>query len=167
MKILSCKILWYWMATNFSSRVGKVRFTFIEWFREMKLEWVIYREWPHPTMFLRNIQHFSVKSTLLQNYRNYLKVDFTEIFELDRIFWYLSTHIDTSINWFHEKTVDCGADYLNFTNKVLEIENFKKDFEHGRIRTCNLLIRSQTRYPLRHAPILAEMGNCTLYDVCC
>ena len=28
----------------------------------------------------------------------------------------------------------------------------KKYFEHGRIRTCNLLIRSQTRYPLRHAP---------------
>ena len=26
----------------------------------------------------------------------------------------------------------------------------KKVFEHGRIRTCNLLIRSQTRYPLRH-----------------
>ena len=29
----------------------------------------------------------------------------------------------------------------------------KRIFEHGRIRTCNLLIRSQTRYPLRHAPI--------------
>ena len=28
----------------------------------------------------------------------------------------------------------------------------KMVFEHGRIRTCNLLIRSQTRYPLRHAP---------------
>ena len=27
--------------------------------------------------------------------------------------------------------------------------------EHGRIRTCNLLIRSQTRYPLRHAPTLS------------
>ena len=31
--------------------------------------------------------------------------------------------------------------------------NYQKvNFEHGRIRTCNLLIRSQTRYPLRHAP---------------
>ena len=30
----------------------------------------------------------------------------------------------------------------------------KKFFEHVRIRTCNLLIRSQTRYPLRHAPML-------------
>ena len=28
-------------------------------------------------------------------------------------------------------------------------------FEHGRNRTCNLLFRRQTRYPLRHAP------NCT------
>ncbi|KRY37950.1 hypothetical protein T01_7571 [Trichinella spiralis] len=27
-----------------------------------------------------------------------------------------------------------------------------KRIEHGRIRTCNLLIRSQTRYPLRHVP---------------
>ena len=27
---------------------------------------------------------------------------------------------------------------------------FKKIFDPGRIRTCNLLIRSQTRYPLRH-----------------
>ena len=27
----------------------------------------------------------------------------------------------------------------------------KRDVDHGRIRTCNLLIRSQTRCPLRHA----------------
>ena len=27
-------------------------------------------------------------------------------------------------------------------------------FEHGRTRTCNLLLRRQTRYPLRHAPEL-------------
>ena len=26
----------------------------------------------------------------------------------------------------------------------------KKDFERDRIRTCNLLLRRQTRYPLRH-----------------
>ena len=35
-----------------------------------------------------------------------------------------------------------------------KVSRKKKDcFEHGRIRTCNLLIRSQTRYPLRHAPL--------------
>ena len=35
-------------------------------------------------------------------------------------------------------------------------ERKKVLFEHGRIRTCNLLIRSQTRYPLRHAPALVS-----------
>ena len=29
-------------------------------------------------------------------------------------------------------------------------EGKKEFFDPGRIRTCNLLIRSQTRYPLRH-----------------
>ncbi|KAK6731265.1 hypothetical protein RB195_007625 [Necator americanus] len=27
----------------------------------------------------------------------------------------------------------------------------RKVLDHGRIRTCNLLLRRQTRYPLRHA----------------
>ena len=35
----------------------------------------------------------------------------------------------------------------------------KKYFEHGRTRTCNLPLRRRTRYPLRHAPDLAEMGR--------
>ena len=38
--------------------------------------------------------------------------------------------------------------------KVILKKIAKRFFEHGRIRTCNLLIRSQTRYPLRHAPVL-------------
>ena len=33
-------------------------------------------------------------------------------------------------------------------------EGKKKVFDLGRIRTCNLLIRSQTRYPLRHETLL-------------
>ena len=32
----------------------------------------------------------------------------------------------------------------------------EKLFELGRTRTCNLLIRSQTRYPLRHEPYVLE-----------
>ena len=42
----------------------------------------------------------------------------------------------------------------------LLLNSQKKIFiEHGRIRTCNLLIRSQTRYPLRHAPALILLNS--------
>ena len=33
----------------------------------------------------------------------------------------------------------------------------KKSIIRDRIRTCNLLVRSQTRYPLRHTDVLLEM----------
>ncbi|KAK6731254.1 hypothetical protein RB195_007615 [Necator americanus] len=32
----------------------------------------------------------------------------------------------------------------------------RKVLDHGRIRTCNLLLRRQTRYPLRHAKALTS-----------
>ena len=40
-----------------------------------------------------------------------------------------------------------GAKYF-FPLRI--VERILKIFDLGRIRTCNLLIRSQTRYPLRH-----------------
>ena len=43
----------------------------------------------------------------------------------------------------------------------------KKTFELARIRTWNLLIRSQTRYPLRHKPLafVAVFYNAISYSV--
>lgn len=39
----------------------------------------------------------------------------------------------------------------------------KKIVDLGRIRTCNLLIRSQTRYPLRHETKLSFEGVPLVY----
>ena len=39
----------------------------------------------------------------------------------------------------------------------------RQNCELGRIRTCNLLIRSQTRYPLRHEPFSTVSGWVLLY----
>ena len=44
--------------------------------------------------------------------------------------------------------------YLKIQNEVK-----KKFFEHGRTRTCNLPLRRRTRYPLRHAPDLVQLGR--------
>ena len=42
-------------------------------------------------------------------------------------------------------------------------EGKKEFFDPGRIRTCNLLIRSQTRYPLRHwTGMTSEVGPVAL-----
>ena len=38
-----------------------------------------------------------------------------------------------------------------------------KSFDLGRIRTCNLLIRSQTRYPLRHETKLQYSERCETF----
>ena len=47
--------------------------------------------------------------------------------------------------FFREKT------HLENRQNLMKLEGTGKKFvELGRIRTCNLLIRSQTRYPLRH-----------------
>ena len=44
---------------------------------------------------------------------------------------------------------------LKYWNKIIW-NNQQKKSESGRTRTCNLLIRSQTRYPLRHRPLIAS-----------
>ena len=46
-----------------------------------------------------------------------------------------------------------------YNNNVLGRYEIKLDPELGRIRTCNLLIRSQTRYPLRHESSLHKTRN--------
>ena len=43
---------------------------------------------------------------------------------------------------------------LKINVKIRTITSGKRVFDPGRIRTCNLLIRSQTRYPLRHEAIV-------------
>jgi hypothetical protein len=40
--------------------------------------------------------------------------------------------------------------HKHLVSSVNKIKKENKKFDLGRIRTCNLLIRSQTRYPLRH-----------------
>ena len=40
-----------------------------------------------------------------------------------------------------------------------KVKKRKKYFEHGRTRTCNLPLRRRTRYPLRHAPDVVNMGR--------
>ena len=50
---------------------------------------------------------------------------------------------------------------------LLRLEKVKKcrikpSFELARIRTWNLLIRSQTRYPLRHKPLVKPIGRVPL-----
>ena len=46
--------------------------------------------------------------------------------------------------------------YKSVINEIIIItnENLQKVCELARIRTWNLLIRSQTRYPLRHEPTI-------------
>jgi hypothetical protein len=43
-------------------------------------------------------------------------------------------------------------------------EGIKKVIDPGRIRTCNLLIRSQTRYPLRHRTLVSKEGKAMVYQ---
>ena len=45
----------------------------------------------------------------------------------------------------------------------------QKVIDPERIRTSNLLIRSQTRYPLRHGTLLLKQVNCFVYKLqwCC
>ena len=43
---------------------------------------------------------------------------------------------------------------LKINYNILTNTGGKRVFDPGRIRTCNLLIRSQTRYPLRHEAIV-------------
>ena len=40
--------------------------------------------------------------------------------------------------------------YFGLLCPTLTIDLYEKHYDPGRIRTCNLLIRSQTRSPLRH-----------------
>ena len=42
-------------------------------------------------------------------------------------------------------------------DKIVHKLILKIFFDHGRIRTCNLLIRSQTRCPLRHAAVVGSI----------
>ena len=44
--------------------------------------------------------------------------------------------------------------YFGLLCPTLTIDLYEKHYDPGRIRTCNLLIRSQTRYPLRHRTLL-------------
>ena len=44
-------------------------------------------------------------------------------------------------------------------------DRFVKSSEPARIRTWNLLIRSQTRYPLRHKALDVESGNAKVFII--
>ena len=48
-------------------------------------------------------------------------------------------------------------EYVKQLNYILTPQN-KKNSDPARIRTWNLLIRSQTRYPLRHRALLRFAG---------
>ena len=61
----------------------------------------------------------------------------------------------------------CG--HLTFDTEIIRVDdknikNIEKIFyDRDRIRTCNLLIRSQTRYPLRHTVMVISLRLLTLF----
>ncbi len=63
-------------------------------------------------------------------------------------------HLNCSKNNFFQKKFHSKNVIWFYAEEIFyRNSNEPKKFETGRIRTYNLLIRSQTRYPLRHSPL--------------
>ena len=87
-------------------------------------------------------------------------------FTLKKRTWFRTRTEEILIFQKHQKVQKAEVRVLRYWFKV-SIKNWKKvkkDLsDRDRIRTCNLLIRSQTRYPLRHTVMVIDKITFTVY----